>query len=135
MIGRLRAICLALPGAVEKETWETPTFRVRDKIFALVHDVGGRSSVWLKAPPGVQAMLTEAAPERFFRPPYLGHRGWIGVWLDVDLDPEDLAALVGRSHAMTAPKRMLSSSDDKPDAPSRRKSPPSRRPMRRRSAV
>ena len=76
MIGRLRAICLALPEAQEKATWGAPTFRVRDKIFAMVHDVKGRASFWCKAPPGVQDILTQAAPTRFFRPPYLGHKGW-----------------------------------------------------------
>jgi hypothetical protein len=54
---------MALPEAVEKETWEILTFRVRDKIFAMAHDPG---TVWCKAPRGVQAILTGAAPERFF---------------------------------------------------------------------
>ena len=49
-IHQLRAICLALPEAVEKETWDAPTFRVRDKIFAMVHQVGGQTSLWCKAP-------------------------------------------------------------------------------------
>src|SRR5258708_22412761 len=58
---RLRAICLALPDAIEKETWEIPTFRVRDKIFAMAHDPG---TVWCKAPRGTQEILVGAAPER-----------------------------------------------------------------------
>jgi hypothetical protein len=104
-LGRLRAICLALPEAVEKETWEQPTFRVRDKIFAMVHAVDGRMGVWCKAPAGAQAILVEAAPERFFRPPYVGSKGWIGIWLD-DPDWPEMADLVGRSYAMTAPRRL-----------------------------
>ena len=62
MLDRLRALCLALPEAAEKTTWDIPTFRVRDKIFAMAHDPG---TVWCKAPRGVQAILVEAAPDRF----------------------------------------------------------------------
>ncbi|MEI6160506.1 MAG: MmcQ/YjbR family DNA-binding protein, partial [Roseococcus sp.] len=78
-LARLRKICLALPEAEERETWETPTFRVRDKIFcmALLEPL----AIWVKAPRGSQELLIEAAPERFFRPPYLGHKGWVGVRL------------------------------------------------------
>ena len=106
-LSRLRRICLALPEAAEKETWEKPTFRIRDKIFAMVHDWEGRSGVWCKAPPGAQAILVEAAPERFFRPPYVGHKGWIGFWLDGKVDWVEVTDLVGRSYRMTAPKRLL----------------------------
>jgi predicted DNA-binding protein (MmcQ/YjbR family) len=106
-VSRLRDLCLALPEAVEKETWELPTFRVRDKIFAMVHAVDGRMGVWCKAPPGAQAILVMAAPERFFRPPYVGHKGWIGFWLDGVTDWDEVADLVGRSYRMTAPKRLI----------------------------
>ena len=100
----------------------------------MAHPDKGRPSVWMKAPRGTQAILTEAAPDRFFSPPYVGHKGWIGVWLDVDPDWDEMRALVERSWRMTAPKRLaatlpdstISSSGDTPDAPSPRKSPPSR---------
>jgi hypothetical protein len=100
---RLRAVCLALPEAAEKETWEIPTFRVRDKIFAMAHD---RGTVWCKAPRGVQAILVGAAPERFFVPRYVGHKGWIGFHLDGDTDWREVEALIRRSYRMTAPKRL-----------------------------
>jgi predicted DNA-binding protein (MmcQ/YjbR family) len=103
----LRAICLALPEAVEKETWDIPTFRIRAKIFAMVHDRNGRIDVWCKAPPGAQAVLVAAAPDRFFRPSYVGHKGWIGFWLDGEPDWEEVADLLGRSYRMTAPKRLV----------------------------
>ena len=106
-LARLRTICLALPEAVEKTTWDAPTFRIRDKIFAMVHDTGGRSGVWFKAPPGVQTILTEADPQRFFSPPYVGPKGWVGVWLDRSIDWEEMADLISRSYRMTAPKRPL----------------------------
>ncbi len=103
MIRRLREVCLGLPEAVEKTTWNTPTFRVRDKIFTMVHGAG---DVWCKAPRGVQTILVEAAPERFFVPPYVGHKGWIGFRLDAGTDWEEVAALIRRSYRMTAPKRL-----------------------------
>jgi predicted DNA-binding protein (MmcQ/YjbR family) len=126
-LARLRTICLALPEAVEKETWENPTFRVRDKIFAMIHGANGRPGVWCKAPPGAQTILVMAAPDRFFRPPYVGSKGWIGIWLDGTIDWEEMAELIGRSYQMTAPQRLLNNPAGKPAAPSRRKSPPSPR--------
>ncbi len=142
-MNRLRALCMALPEAEERETWEIPTFRVRDKIFAMAHPDKGRPSVWMKAPRGTQAILTEAAPDRFFSPPYVGHKGWIGVWLDVEPDWDEMRALVERSWRMTAPKRLaatlpdstISSSGDTPDAPSPRRSPPSRTASTRRKSA
>ncbi len=102
---RLRRICLALPEAVEKETWEVPTFRVRDKIFAMHTSDDGRPSLWCKAPPGSQTILVGADADRFFVPPYVGHKGWIGVHLDRGIDWREVTALVERSYRMTAPKR------------------------------
>jgi predicted DNA-binding protein (MmcQ/YjbR family) len=103
---RLRAICLALPEAVERETWGDPTFRVRDKIFAMEKRGDGRISLWCKAPPGSQMVLVGADPERFFVPPYVGHKGWIGVRLDDDPDWGEVATLVRRSYRLIAPKRL-----------------------------
>lgn len=104
---RLRRLCLALPHAVEQETWETPTFRVAGRIFALAREQDGRAAFWCKAPPGAAAMLIEAAPKRFFRPPYLGHRGWLGVRLEPAPDWSEIAFLVARSHRLVAPRRLL----------------------------
>jgi len=102
-LARLRTICLGLPEAAEKTTWDIPTFRVRDKIFAMAHDPG---TVWCKAPRGVQAILVGAAPERFFIPPYVGSKGWIGFRLDRGTDWDEVEALIRRSYRMTAPKRL-----------------------------
>lgn len=104
-LGRLRALCLALPDGVEKTTWDVPTFRINGKIFAMVHPSGGRDGAWCKAPPGTQAILMAAAPERFFRPPYLGHKGWVGIWLDASLDRAEVSDLIDRSYRMVAPKK------------------------------
>ena len=105
-LDRLRAICLALPEAVEQETWDHPTFRIRGKIFALV---GTEPSLRFtcKAPEGVQAILVGADPVRFYVPPYVGPKGWIGVRLDTAPDWDEIAQLVERSYRMTAPKRLL----------------------------
>ena len=105
-LARLRAICMALPEAEERETWETPTFRVRGKIFAMVSTLDGALAVWCKAPPGAQAILIGADPARFFRPPYVGPKGWIGVRLDAGVDWAEIDTLVRRSWVLTAPKRL-----------------------------
>ena len=102
-LARLRALALALPGAVEKLAWGEPTFRVDDRIFAMAK-TGEGLSVWLKAPEGAQALLIEAAPERFFRPPYVGHKGWIGIRLDAP-DWEEVAFNLARSHELIRAKR------------------------------
>ena len=105
MITKLRRICLALPEAEERETWETPTFRVRGKIFCMAAD--GGQSCWVKAPRGSAEVLIAAAPDRFFRPPYLGHKGWAGVRLDAGTDWPEVEALVRRSFGLVAPKRLI----------------------------
>jgi hypothetical protein len=105
-VDRLRAICLALPEAVEKETWGDPTFRVGEKIFAMEKQGDGRISVWCKAPAGSQMVLVGADPQRFFVPPYVGHKGWIGMRLDDGPDWGEVARVVRRSYRLIAPKRL-----------------------------
>jgi predicted DNA-binding protein (MmcQ/YjbR family) len=105
-IDRLRAICLALPEAIETEAWGDPTFRVRNKIFAMEKRGDGRISVWCKAPPGSQMVLVGADPERFFVPPYVGPKGWVGMRLDCKPDWDEVAAVVKRSYRLIAPKRL-----------------------------
>ena len=105
-VDRLRTICLALPEAAEQETWGGPTFRVRGKIFAMPRQDDGRISVWCKAPPGSQLILIGADPERFFAPPYVGPKGWIGVRLDDEPDWSEVDGLVRRSYRLIAPRRL-----------------------------
>ena len=111
VIERLRALCLALPEATEKEAWGDPTFRVRDRIFAMPKRGDGRLSVWCKAPPGSQAVLIGSDPDRFFAPPYVGPKGWVGMRLDASgpggaPDWNEVEALIRRSYRLTAPKRL-----------------------------
>lgn len=103
---RLQSLCLSLPEAVEQETWDAPTFRVRNKIFAMTRDTAGRVTVWCKARPGVQEMLIGADSGRFFKPPYVGPKGWIGIRLDDDTDWDEVDDLIEESYRMTAPKRL-----------------------------
>ncbi|MFN4272831.1 MAG: MmcQ/YjbR family DNA-binding protein [Aliihoeflea sp.] len=105
-IDRLRGICLSLPEAAEKEAWGDPTFRVKDKIFAMAKIGDGRTSVWCKAPEGSQAILVEADPETFFVPPYVGHKGWVGMRLDAGPDWDEVERLVRRSYVLIAPRRL-----------------------------
>jgi predicted DNA-binding protein (MmcQ/YjbR family) len=105
-IDRLRKICLALPEAEERETWDHPTFRVRDKIFATAGRHEGRVSFTCKAPPGSQMVLVGADPARFYVPPYIGPKGWIGMRLDGRPDWDEVAKVVRRSYSLVAPKKL-----------------------------
>jgi hypothetical protein len=111
VLARLRGICLRLPDAVETGGVGNPSFKVRDKIFAMQHGYEGRASCWVKAPAGVQEMLVGHDAARFFVPPYVGHHGWVGIRLDAAVDWEELADLVEESYRMTAPKRLLAQLD------------------------
>ena len=107
-LAKLREICLGFPDATEKIAWGEPTFRVRDKIFAMFtdnHHGDGEVSVWCKAPTGVQEILVGADPERFYVPRYVGHKGWVGIRLAGKVDWDAVAEIVGDSYRMTAPKR------------------------------
>lgn len=111
-LARLRRLCLALPEAHEVEAWGEPTFRVKNKLFAMFaaagnHHGAGRPAVWCKAAPGNQELMVRAAPERFFVPPYVGPSGWVGIWLDRSVDWVELAELLRDSWQVTAPKRLL----------------------------
>ncbi|HEY7605102.1 MAG TPA: MmcQ/YjbR family DNA-binding protein [Gaiellaceae bacterium] len=108
---RIRAICRALPETSERLSHGAPTFFVRGKrafVMALTNHHGdGRFAIWCAAPDGFQAMLVEADPERFFVPPYVGHRGWLGVRLDRELDWDELAGIVEDAFATVAPPKLV----------------------------
>jgi predicted DNA-binding protein (MmcQ/YjbR family) len=103
---RLRAICLALPEVVERETWERPTYRVGEKIFAMEREEDGRPALWCKAPPGSQHVLVTADPARFFVPPYVGPKGWIGMYLDARVKWDEVEKVVRRSYGLIAPRKL-----------------------------
>ena len=110
---RVRALCLALPETSERLSHGAPTFFVRGKkafVMVLVdHHDDGIFGLWTAAPPGNQELLVAADPERFFRPPYVGHRGWLGVRLDRSVEWDEVAGIVEDAWATVAPKGMLAS--------------------------
>lgn len=99
-----------MPGATEVEAWGAPTFRV-GKIFAMYGAPGdhkhndGRACVWLKAGPGQAALMIADRPDRFFRPPYVGGAGWVGVFLDRRPPWKEIALLVRESWELVGPKK------------------------------
>ena len=108
---KVREICLALPEASERLSHGAPTFFVRGKrAFLMVltnHHGDGRFAIWCAAPRGMQHMLVEADPELFFVPPYVGHRGWLGVQLDRGLHWDELAGIAEDAYAEVAPPKLL----------------------------
>jgi hypothetical protein len=108
---RLREICLALPETSERLSHGAPTFFIREKrAFLMVltdHHGDGRFAIWCAAADGMQAMLVEADPDKFFVPPYVGHRGWLGVRLDRGLDWDELAGIAEDAYAEVAPARLV----------------------------
>ena len=111
MLRRIRAICLALPEVSERLSHGAPTFFVRGKTAFLMvltdHHGDGRFAIWCAAPTGMQSMLVEADPERFFVPPYVGHRGWLGVRLDRGLHWEELEGIAEDAYAEVAPAKLV----------------------------
>ena len=106
-----RRLCSGFPEVSERPSHGAPTFFVQGKrSFLTLHDDhhgDGRLAVWCAAPEGLQAMLVEASPETYFVPPYVGHRGWLGVRLDRDLSEEELAGVVEDAYACVAPRRLV----------------------------
>ena len=113
VLGKLREICLALPETSERLSHGAPTFFVRAKrAFLMVltnHHGDGRFAIWCAAPEGMQKMLVEADPERFFVPPYVGHRGWLCVRLDRRLNWNEVAGIAEDAYAEVAPARLVES--------------------------
>ena len=111
VVERLRQICLELPETTERLSHGAPTFFVRGKrAFLMVlddHHGDGRFAVWCAAADGVQQMLVEADPDRFFVPPYVGHRGWLGVRLDRGLDWDELAGIAEDAYGRVAPAKLV----------------------------
>ncbi len=111
---RLRRLCMALPETTERLSHGAPTWFVRDKktfaTFVGEHH-GNRLAFWCAAPFGAQDGLVSTDADRFFVPPYVGHRGWVGVRLDVEQDWEQIADLVTEAYRLIAPKRLLAQMD------------------------
>jgi hypothetical protein len=110
-LARLREICLSLPETSERLSHGEPTFFVREKrafvMLADNHHGDGRFAIWCAAPRGMQATLVEADAERFFVPPYVGYRGWLGFRLDRPYEHDELAGICEDAYAEVAPPKLV----------------------------
>ena len=109
---RVRRICAAMPESTEKLSHGEPTFFVRKKVFAMFannHHNDGHIAVWIPVPPGLQRLLIKNSPETFFKPPYVGVRGWVGIELE-QISDEELAAHIREAWQMVVPKRLKTAS-------------------------
>ncbi len=107
---RLRAVCLALPEVTERVSHGEAAWFVKKQFVTYAdHHHDERVAFWCAAPPGVQETLVAAEPERFFRPPYVGHRGWLGVYLDVPVDWDEIDQIVTDAYRTVAPPSLAGS--------------------------
>jgi hypothetical protein len=116
----LREVCLALPDVTEEGGVGNPSFKVRNKVFAMQHGAdrgdpsrshGPDPSLWCKTRAGLRDVLLQSRPATFFVPPYVGVHGWVGLWLDDHVDWNEVADLVEDSYRLTASKRQLAQLD------------------------
>ncbi|HYN83431.1 MAG TPA: MmcQ/YjbR family DNA-binding protein [Gemmatimonadaceae bacterium] len=110
-LDQLRSICLGFPEAHEVEAWGEPTFRVKNKLFAMyassgTHHGAGRPSVWVKSTPVNQDLLVRWQPARYFVPPYVGPSGWVGVYLDKRPSWKTIADILQDAYLLIAPKKL-----------------------------
>lgn len=110
-VRRLREICLALPEVTERLSHGEPTWFVRNRTTFVTlddhHHGADHLAFWCAAAPGVQEELVDQEPDRFFRPPYVGGRGWLGVRIDRDPDWDEIARICADAYRQVAPKRLL----------------------------
>jgi hypothetical protein len=112
----VRAICLALPGVAERTSHGAPAFFAGRQFVMLWvdgHHGNDFPHLWCAAPPGAQEGFVVAEPDRYFRPPYVGSRGWLGVRLDRDVDLDEIAVLCGEAYRVVAPARLVARLDDR----------------------
>jgi hypothetical protein len=113
-LDRVRELCLSLPETSERLSHGQPSFFIREKktfvMYLDDHHGDGRLALWLAAPEGMQQALVEAAPEHYFRPPYVGHRGWLGVRLDRDLAWNEIAGAIEDAYLTVAPRSLVEAS-------------------------
>jgi hypothetical protein len=116
----LRAICLALPEVSERASHGSPAWFVRGKktlaMYVDDHHGDGILGFWAAAPDGAQGQLTAAEPHRFFVPPYVGYRGWVGVRLDIETDWAQIEEIVEDAYRAVAPKKLIAELDANPPA-------------------
>jgi hypothetical protein len=111
LLERVRELCLSLPETTERLSHGQPTFFIRDKktfvMYLDNHHDDGRLALWCAAPEGMQRALVDGAPEHYFVPPYVGHRGWVGVRLDRDLGWNEIAGAIEEAYVTVAPRTLV----------------------------
>jgi hypothetical protein len=114
-LAEVRAACLGLPEVNERLSHGSPTFFIRDKktfvMFLNDHHGDDRLALWVAAAPGVQAEMVDEEPDRFFVPPYVGHRGWLGVRLDRRPNWTEVAGICEDAYRQVAPKTLVAQLD------------------------
>ena len=114
-LARVRKVCASLPEVTERPSHGSPAWFVRDKktiaMFVDDHHGDGILGVWCAAPPGVQEQMIDEEPAVFFRPPYVGHRGWIGVRLSKTVTDAELRAILEDAFRVVAPKTLTARLD------------------------
>jgi len=119
LVSRIQKICLALPEVTERPSHGAPTFFVKGKTFLTLWANGHHdhtfAHLWCAAPPGAQEALIADDPDRIFRPPYVGHRGWIGVRLDGKPDWAQVEDLCEDAYRVVAPPRLVVTLDEPVD--------------------
>ena len=106
-LSRVRRICLALPQTIEKLSHGEPTFFVAKRVYAMFdnnHHNLGHVAVWVPAAPGTQVTLIRTEPKKFFRPPYVGVKGWVGVDLE-QVSDDELGFHLTEAWRLIAPKK------------------------------
>jgi hypothetical protein len=113
---RLRELCAELPEVTERVSHGSVTFFVRDKRAVAYltddHHGDGRLALIAAAPAGVQEDVVRSEPDRFFRPPYVGHRGWIGLRLDRDVDWDEVRDVLHDAYRQVAPATLVRRLDE-----------------------
>jgi len=114
-LARVRTVCTALPEVTERPSHGSPAWFVRDKktiaMFVDDHHGDGILGIWCAAPPGVQEQMIDEDPDVFFRPPYVGHRGWIGVRLSKTVTNDELRSILEDAFRVVAPKTLVARLD------------------------
>ncbi len=107
-VERVRRICMALPGTREKLSHGGESWFVGSRAFVMFmenHHGDGRIAVWLPVPRGMQEPLIESSPDVYFKPPYVGVRGWVGIQLGA-IEDDDLRFYIETAWELVAPKRL-----------------------------
>jgi hypothetical protein len=110
-LDRTRRVCGSIPGTIEKISHGEPTFFTPKRVFAMFannHHGDGHVAVWIPTAPGVQAALIEEAPDTYYRPPYVGVSGWVGVELS-KVDEDQLGALIREAYRLVTAKSIAPS--------------------------